>query len=200
MVAWRVCVPIVCLPRVQRGRRAGSVRTGPSEPPRTHTAKKTRKTPQLHRNGAPTCTARPAQGRGQHCSRTAPNMTDVAREELAGMASCTLAAASSAAFASAPASAATALVLHQDTGAHESQSASSLSDVVPLVQRNGLSTLRGGSFDAAALEALALQALHSEGRMRTFCVLLQAVALVHAWHLRTGRVPQQCPEVVQAHG
>jgi len=137
-------------------------------------------------------------------------MTDVAREEWAGMASSALAAASAPAHAAhaaassaasvAPASAATALVLRQDTGAHESQSDSSLSDVVPLVQRSGLSTLRGGSFDAAALEALALQALHCEGRMRTFCVLLQSVALVHAWHLRTGQAPAEWQQVVQAHG
>ncbi len=115
-------------------------------------------------------------------------MTDVAHEEWA-------AAAAAAATAE---DTGTALVLHPNIGG--SQSVSHLSNAVPLVQRCGLSTLRGGSYDAAALEELALQAFHSEGRMRTFCVLFQAVALVHAWHLRTGRAPAECHQEVQAHG
>ncbi len=123
-------------------------------------------------------------------------MADLAHKEWAAAASADVLPV--AAAAASPADTGTALVLHPNIGG--SQSVSHLSNAVPLVQCCGLSTLRGGSYDAAALEELALQAFHSEGRMRTFCVLFQAVALVHAWHLRTGRVPAECQQEVQAHG
>ncbi len=156
--------------------------------------------PTSHRPGNPTvelfngnphtplgaCTASTAQ----HC------MADVAHEEWAAAGSAD--AFPAAAAAAIAADTHTALVLHPNIGG--SHSVAHLSNAVPLVQRSGLSTLRGGSYDAAALEELALQAFHSEGRMRTFCVLFQAVALVHAWHLRTGRVPAECHQEVQAHG
>ncbi len=126
-------------------------------------------------------------------------MADVVHEEWAAAASAAPPAAAAAAAAAATAEQTdTVLVLHPNIGG--SQSASHLSNAVPLVQRRGLSTLRGGSYDAAALEELALQAFHYEGGMRTFCVLLQAVALVHAWHLRSGRVPAECHQAAREHG